>query len=138
LPFIPILLRAYIPLDPFLLESTVKEVFNLEDISELKSEWKRLSRYKQPLYEQINQWVQQTEEERLAAQARGDPTLAPGEIQPFGRSEFGKYFRMGNLLDSVSSKDLVRRVVCRICGDLPQDALITDVSSCTRRFDNVC
>ena len=118
------LVKAYVPPDPFLLETTVKEVFNLEDISQLKEEWKRLSRYKQPLYEQINQWIQQTEQERLAAQVRGDPMFAPGETQPFGRSEFGKYFRMGNLLDSINSKDLVRRVVCRICGDLPQDALL--------------
>ena len=114
----------------------MKEVFNLKDITQLKAEWKRLSRYKQPLCEQINQWVQQTEEERLAAQARGDPTLGPGEKQPFGRSEFGKYFHMGNLLDSMDSKDLMQRVVCRICGDLPHDALITDVSSCTQRLDS--
>jgi hypothetical protein len=107
----------------------VKEIFTLEDICELKAQWKRLSRYKQPLYEQINQWVQQTEEEKLAARARGDPTLMPRESQPFGRSEFGKYFRMGNLLDSINSKDLIQRVICGICGDLPQEAVITDVSS---------
>jgi hypothetical protein len=116
----------------------VKEVFNVEDITRLKAEWKRLSRNKQPVYEQINQWVQQTEAERLAAQARGDPTLGPGEKQPFGRSEFGEYFRMGSLLDSINSKDLMKRVVCRLCGDLPQDALITDVSSRTLRLDTGC
>jgi hypothetical protein len=120
---------TYELVDPFLLESTVKECFNLEDVTRLKAEWGRLSRYRQPLYEQINQWMQQSEEERLAAQARGEPTLGPGEKQPFGRSEFGKYFRMGNLLESLNSKELKQRVVCRLCGDLPNDALITDVST---------
>jgi hypothetical protein len=105
----------------------VKDIFTFEDVARLKAEWKRLSRNKQPVYEQIQQWVQQSDEERLAAQARGNPTLGPGEKQPFGRSDFGKYFRMGNLLESLDSKDLKKRVVCRICGDLPQDALITDV-----------
>jgi hypothetical protein len=81
------------------------------------------------MYEQIHQWVQQSEEERVAAQERGEPTLGPGEKQPFGRSDFGKYFRMENLLDSLDSKALKKRVVCRICGDLPQDPMITDVIS---------
>lgn len=105
----------------------MKEIFTFEDILRLKAEWKQLSGNKQPLYEQIQQWVQQTEEERLAAQAKGDPTLGPGDKQAFGRSDFGRYFRMENFLVSLDSKDLVKRVVCRICGDLPEDPLITDV-----------
>jgi hypothetical protein len=107
----------------------MKDSFDIEDVIRLKTEWRRLSRHRQPLYEQINQWMQQSEEERLAAQARGEPTLGPGKKQPFGRSEFGKYFRMGNLLESLNSKDLKQRVVCRLCGDLPNDALMTDVST---------
>jgi hypothetical protein len=106
----------------------VKESFNLEDITRLKAEWGRLSRFKQPVYEQINQWMQQSEEERLAAQARWEPTLGLGEKQPFGLSYFGKHFLMGNTLESLNSKDLKQRVVCRLCGDLPNDALMTDVS----------
>lgn len=112
----------------------MKESFNPEDISRLKSEWGRLSRYRQLFYEQINQWVQKTEEERVAAQARGEPTLGPGEKQPFGRSEFGKYFRMGNILESLNLKDLKQRVVCRLCGDLPNDALMTEVSPRLTRY----
>lgn len=116
----------------------MKEAFNLEDVIRLRAEWKRLERNKQPLYEQIQQWIQQSEEERLAAQARGEPTLGQGEKQPFGRSEFGNYFRMGNLLESLESKDLIRRVVCRICGDFPRDALMTDVSTRTSELVNQC
>lgn len=106
----------------------MKDSFNLEDITRLKAEWGHLSKFKQPMYEQIDQWVQQSEEERLAAEAKGEPTLGPGEKQPFGRSDFGKYFRMGNILESLNSKDLKQRVVCRLCGDLPSNALMTDVS----------
>lgn len=128
---------TYSSVDPFLLESTVKESFNLEDVTRLKAEWGRLNRFKQPIYEQINQWVQQSEEERLAAQARGEPTLDPGEKQPFGLSDFGKYFRMSNILESLNSKDLKQRVVCRLCGDLPNDALMTDVSPRSKHWQSI-
>jgi len=119
---------TYNLVDPFLLESTVKDSFNLEDITRLKAEWGRLSGFRQPMYEQINLWMQQSEEERIAAQARAEPTLGPGEKQSFGLSDFGKCFRMGNILESLNLKDLKQRVVCRLCGDFPTDALITDVS----------
>jgi hypothetical protein len=119
---------TYDLVDPFLLESTVKDSFNLEDVTRLKAEWGRLSRFRQPMYEQIDLWMQQTEEERITAQASGEPTLGPGEKQPFGLSDFGKCFRMGNILESLNSRDLKQRVVCRLCGDLPNDALMTEVS----------
>jgi hypothetical protein len=115
----------------------VKESFDLEDIARLKAELGRLSRFRQPMYEQINQWMQQSEEERLAAQAKGEPTLGPGEKQPFGLSDFGKCFRMGNLLESLNSKDLKQSVVCRLCGDLPNDALITDVSPRSQYWQSI-
>ncbi len=89
---------------------------------------KRLGQDTQPLYEQIELWVQQSEEERNARRERGEPALEPGEQVPFGRSEFGKYFRMGKFLEDLDPNGLTERVICRVCGDLPKEALITDVS----------
>lgn len=110
---------------PFLLESTVKNVLNFEDISQLKRQLKALGRNKEPIYEQIDQWVQEGETEKKVAEESG---LKSGEIMPFGKSDFGKFFKMGKFLDSLDSEDLLERVVCKLCSDLPRDAQITDVS----------
>lgn len=112
---------------PFLLESTVKQLLNLEDIQHLKRQLRQLGRNKRPMYEQIELWVQEGQEEREAG-ADGKPTPESGEAMPFGQSEFGTYFKMDKFLNGLNDKELMERVVCKICGDLPRDAQITDVS----------
>ena len=89
----------------------------------------RLDQRREPFHEQLKQWLQQTEEERRAAEESGEPALASGETVPFGISEFGKHFRMGRFLDTLKPKELVTRVVCQICADLMRSACMIDVSS---------
>ena len=94
----------------------------------LRSKLERLARYREPFHGQLKLWVEQTDQERQAAEERGEPTLAPGEKVPFGISEFGKHFRMGKFLDALKPKELITRIVCLFCGDLARAACITDVS----------
>jgi hypothetical protein len=115
-------------LDPFLLENTLRQILEPSDFLSLNSKLERLARYREPFYGQLRLWVQQTDQERQAAEERGEPTLAPGEKMPFGISEFGKHFRMGKFLDTLKPKELITRVVCLFCGDLARSACITDVS----------
>jgi SNF2 family DNA or RNA helicase len=115
---------------PFLLENTIKEALGPTDLMRLKSQLKKLSRHSQPIYEQISQWVQETEEERAAARERGEPAGEPGEKTPFGKSEFGKFFRMGKFLESLAVEDVAGRMVCRLCGDFPTDPWFIDCHHC--------
>jgi hypothetical protein len=117
--------------DPFLLENTVKQILSWKEIVHLREELQKLSQNKKPIYEQIQLWLPATEEERMAALERGDPVGAPGETVSFGRSEFGKYFRMDKCLSSLDPKELQKRTLCGICGDLPVNPRITDVSVCS-------
>jgi hypothetical protein len=111
-------------LDPFLLENTARDVFDYSDLMRLKQELTKLGRYRQPIYEQVNQWMQETEEQKAA---KGEAPIRPGEEVPFGASDFGKRFQMAKFLETLKPKEYMKRVICVLCGDLPQTACITDV-----------
>jgi SNF2 family DNA or RNA helicase len=117
----------------FLLEQVIKDTFNVEDLLKLKRECSRLSHNPQPIYEQIKQWVQPTDEGRQKGVVRGD-TLSD-EYVPFGRSSFGSLFNMDVFLNSLKSDTLVERTVCRICNDVPDGACITP---CQHIFCRLC
>jgi hypothetical protein len=112
---------------PFLLESTIKDSWTPEDVQRLKDGLAKLSDDHTPFYDQCAAWVKQSEEERRAlkeAKKRGDAIPERVEIMPFGSSDFGHCFAMGNALDSIGEEE----VVCGICGYVPHDPRKTSVS----------
>lgn len=102
---------------PFLLEQCVKDLFDVQDLAILKAKLEVLSGNQTPIYEQLQLWVGPTTDEA---------TEEPVNKAEFGRSEFGKHFEMGPFLDSMDTEALFSKVVCRLCGDLPDPAVITD------------
>lgn len=112
--------------DPFLLETTLKQILSLGEIYHLKAELKKLSQDKKPFYEQIDQWVPRAQEEQSGVLERGE-LLEEGTS--FGRSDFGKHFCMDEYFDALHTKEARERVLCGICSDVVVDPQITDVSA---------
>jgi len=109
-----------------MLERTIKEAWTLEDVSELKLKLEKLgTRGSRPFYEQTKVWVQESEEKRAEAKARGEPV---GPLLPFGRGEYGERFDMEKAINSLDERELHRRVNCGFCSDVPESPMETDVS----------
>jgi hypothetical protein len=109
-----------------MLERTIKEAWTLEDVSELRIKLERLgARGARPFYEQTKVWVQESEEVRAAAAAKGE-TIGP--LLPFGRGSYGDRFDMDKAINTLDEKELHLRVNCGICSDIPEDSMETDVS----------
>jgi len=102
---------------PFLLEQCMKDIFDVQDLAILKSKLEMLSGNQTPIYEQLQLWISPTIDE-----ATGQPV----DKAEFGRSGFGTHFEMGPFLDDMDEEKLLEKVVCRLCGDLPDPAVITD------------
>ena len=110
-----------------MLERTIKESWTAEDVAELNSKLTRLSANAKPFYEQCKVWVEESEAEREAARARGESVAEPGEVMPFGRSDFGRSFELDKALTTLSEKELYSRVTCSICSDVPIQPTQTSV-----------
>jgi hypothetical protein len=116
---------------PFLLESTIRDILTPEDLKSLKNNLWDLSKSKQPLYEQIQQWVQEGSAWRERPRDPDESETQEVQISggmPFGRSEFGKSFDMNRYLDAIDGPELMENVICKLCGDQPTNAQITNVS----------
>ena len=113
---------------PFMLERTIKESWTSEDVAELKSKLHRLSTNVKPFYEQCKVWVEQSEADREAVRASGETAAEPGEVMPFGRSDYGHSFVINKPLSTLSEKDLYSRVTCSRCSDIPIQPTQTSVS----------
>jgi hypothetical protein len=50
-------------------------------------------------------------------------------MMPFGRGDYGSTFNFLHTLTNLSDDDLLGRVVCYLCSDIPLDPVKTDVSS---------
>lgn len=81
-------------------------------MDDIRREFRKFGKDQTPIYEQIEQWV------RVPQPAEGM------ESAPFGRSDFGKHFKMQNYFDSlnIDPAELCERMICRLCGDHVKNA----------------
>lgn len=102
---------------PFLLEQCFRDLLDAQDLLLLKSKLESLKGHRRPIYEQIQQWM--TPEKNVE-------TGEAVESASFGRSDFGKHFDFDTFLDKIDEEELFNKVVCRVCGDLPEPAVVTE------------
>ena len=115
-----------------MLEKTIKECWTSSDLKELKDRLNMLAKVNVSFYKQCNVWIEQTEEEREAATARGENFeqngISSGEIMRFGISDFGHSFEMNKALKTLKEEDVYSRITCALCSDIPHSPMLTDVS----------
>ncbi|RDW80387.1 hypothetical protein BP5796_05085 [Coleophoma crateriformis] len=111
---------------PFMIEQTIKECWNAEDLAELKSKLKKIrSEGLQKVYDQCKLWMDEAQ-------------VNPDKVDPmdggsfnFGEGDYGHEFKMQKYLkksDGFDEQAFMDRVVCNLCSDVPQDPQITDCS----------
>lgn len=112
-----------------MMEQTIKEFWTAEDVEKLKRSLSRFSAVTTPFYEQCEAWVKNSEKGRRASKevTEIDENRPTPESMAFGASDFGHIFKMDKELASLSEEEIVTRVACGICGDLPPGAVKTDV-----------
>ncbi|RDW69265.1 hypothetical protein BP6252_08285 [Coleophoma cylindrospora] len=111
---------------PFMIEQTVKECWNAEDLAELKRKLKQIrSEGMQKVYDQCKLWM----DEAQVHPDKVDPM--DGGSFAFGEGNYGHEFKMQKYLkksDGFNEQDFMDRVVCNLCSDVPQEPQITDCS----------
>ncbi|CAG8974622.1 hypothetical protein HYALB_00009799 [Hymenoscyphus albidus] len=113
---------------PFMMERTIKETWDLSDVQELKNQLESLgSRASLPFYERTKLWV---EESAAKKQAGG------GAGEGFGKGSFGSTFSLGKALGTLDQRELLGRLQCGVCGDIPVGAV--QVDACHEIFCRDC
>ena len=112
---------------PWLIERTMRECWNYEDVQELRTRLDQLQQQSRgSFYEQANIWIRETALDRQAAIDKGEEPL---HSIPYGKGDFGKAFQMDRALDTLDEQEMMDRITCGKCGDYPQGIVQTDVST---------
>lgn len=105
---------------PFMMERTIKEVWDLDDVRELKQKLTALgSRTSLPFYQRTKQWVEDSQAKKANSQ---NLQTASG----FGKGAFGASFSLGTALSTLNEKELYARLQCGLCGDVPTEPMQID------------
>lgn len=104
---------------PFLIESTIREIFTTEDMKKLHDKLRKLAKSKRPIYQRVGVWMQTQDD---TANGVGDE---PVEKQAFGRGNFGTSFQLNKFLKTLPEKELAARCICHICHNIPEKPMMT-------------
>jgi len=111
---------------PFLVEELFTQVFKLKDTQFLRTFLGKMG--KVSVYDQIGSWSERYN--RIPQYKLEKDDAVPGspipanihdvpKLEPFGHSQFGGIFDMNRLLELVHNDQLVRSMICELCGVTP-------------------
>lgn len=108
---------------PFMMERTIKEVWGLDDVRELKQQLAALgSRASLPFYRRTKQWVEDSQAKKANRQYAQTNS-------GFGKGAFGSSFSLATALGTLKEKELFARLRCGICEDVPTQPVQIDTVS---------
>ncbi|TLS27138.1 hypothetical protein PpBr36_04611 [Pyricularia pennisetigena] len=109
---------------PFLLETSLRRDFELEDIVWLRQQLAEVGG-QTPLRTHISKWINDEEARRLEKDNNGDGGMDFGTTD-LGKSAFGGLFEMDEQLERIEAEKTAEDHICRSCTELAQDSQITE------------
>ncbi|KAI9848067.1 MAG: hypothetical protein M1837_001169 [Sclerophora amabilis] len=121
---------------PFLLQQTIKNIFSLEDLKALERKL-ALNKDKRPICDQLSQWIRGSNEQGSGGNndLTNDSNTVDADNNTFGRGSFGTSMDFRKYFGTLNEIEMMSRCTCNICGDLPEDAQITN---CKHVFCRSC
>ncbi|KAH9432651.1 hypothetical protein MCOR02_007341 [Pyricularia oryzae] len=119
---------------PFLLETSLRRDFELEDIVWLRQQLAEVGG-QTPLHTHISKWIKDEEVRRIQQDENGGE-VGVSEAPRFGKSGFGGVFEMNEQLERIQAEKTIEDLICRSCTELPQDSQITE--PCGHTFCRDC
>ncbi|KAI6369285.1 hypothetical protein MCOR25_004466 [Pyricularia grisea] len=119
---------------PFLLETSLRRDFELEDIVWLRQQLAE-GGGQTPLHAHISKWIHDEEARRLQEDENGGGDGA-SQATGFGEGAFGGIFEMNEQLERIEAEKSAEDLICRSCTELPQNSQITE--PCGHTFCKDC
>ncbi|KAK3902374.1 81e4ad1c-ff53-4b31-96ff-86feb7e2e2d8 [Staphylotrichum tortipilum] len=110
---------------PFMLEGVARDNFTLEDLHYLRTQLARVGG-RAPMHKQLQRWVEMEYELAQGGDEDGER---------FGKGTFGGRFEIGDKLEVIEKGKRMGEVMCRLCYDSPNGAIITE---CGHTFCKEC